>query len=513
MLFNSYEFILVFVPVVWLLYYLTRSLAGFRPAAAILVLASLFFYAYWYPPYIVIILASIGVNFAFGRLISRQDIERSRRKLLLVLGVSFNLALLFYYKYFGFLAGEYASVFWNESLDFTILLPIGISFYTFQQIAFLADSYKQSTRHYDFISYCLFVTFFPQLIAGPIVHHSEMMPQFREARARRVNPGDVATGLTIFAIGLFKKVMIADSLSLYASPVFAAADSGVSVTMMEAWLGTLAYSLQLYFDFSGYSDMAIGLAKMFGITLPFNFNSPYKATSITEFWRRWHMTLSRFLRDYLYVPLGGNRKGEGRRYANLMITMLLGGIWHGAGWGFAIWGLLHGLYLACNHLFQKLCAQRPGLARLMPGPLAWGITFLAVVLAWVPFRATTLDGALGLWSSMFAMNDIGIPRLAIAMLGLQENLGPLAAFLTGGENVIEFQDWARTGIPLIALSAIVALFAPNSQTLVGLVAPANRLDRTIAFAPSRRWAALTAVLLLVCLNSMNSVTEFMYFQF
>ena len=292
------------------------------------------------------------------------------------------------------------------------MLPLGISFFTFQKIAYLVDAYRGEVRAGGFLSFALFVTFFPQLIAGPIVHHSEVIPQFGQKSTYRPNLDNLSMGIGIFVLGLAKKTVLADSIATYATPVFRAAQAGADPTLFEAWGGALAYTFQLYFDFSGYSDMAIGLALMFNIRLPINFNSPYKATNIIDFWRRWHITLSRFLRDYLYIPLGGNRHGVARRYANLMLTMLLGGLWHGAGWTFIVWGGLHGIFLVINHFWHALgvgsattSGARPG----SDGSAARTITFLAVMVAWVFFRAEDFDAATRILAGMAGLNGVQLP--------------------------------------------------------------------------------------------------------
>ncbi len=339
MLFNSYGFIFLFLPVVLLGFYQLGRISHFY-AALWLALASLFFYGYWNPAYVGLLLGSIVCNYSFGRWIAQAGIAPVpvRQKQLLIIAITANLALLGYYKYANFFINNLNPVLgtsWNLG---NILLPLGISFFTFTQIAFLVDTYQGKVKEYSFTHYALFVTSFPHLIAGPILHHKEMMPQFAKPGSYQINWANIAVGLTIFICGLAKKVLIADHLNEFATPIFNAVGAGGHPMLFEAWVGALAYTLQLYFDFSGYSDMAIGLSLMFNVRLPMNFNSPYKATTIIEFWRRWHMTLSRFLRDYLYIPLGGNRKGKIYRYRNLIITMLLGGLWHGAGWTFLIWG-------------------------------------------------------------------------------------------------------------------------------------------------------------------------------
>src|SRR5258706_2117202 len=312
----------------------------------------------------------------------------------LVLAIAANLGLLAYYKYANLLSLSLGALTGLPTPVFDVLLPIGISFYTFTQIAYLADTYKARRAERSFSAYLLFVTFFPHLIAGPVLHHSEMMPQFLRDQ-RRVPPALILEGLLLFACGLAKKVLIADSVAPAVNRVFTLAEMH-TLGVGDSWFGALAYAVQIYFDFSGYSDMAIGLGLLFGIRLPLNFNSPYQSTSIVEFWRRWHMTLSRFLRDYLYFPLGGNRHGPARRQLNLMLTMLLGGLWHGAAWTFVVWGGLHGLYLQVNHAWRVAVGRNPFLERVLKKfptttrLLSWGLTFIAVVVAWGVFPARTV---------------------------------------------------------------------------------------------------------------------------
>src|SRR5450830_1540606 len=349
MLFNSYQFIFLYLPVTLAAFAL---LGRFSHRASIiwLALASLVFYGHWNLHDVPVLCGSILFNFMLSGMISRAESEPLGKRLLAFALVA-NLGALGYYKYSGFAATELAAIGLDTSSFAAPTLPLGISFFTFTQIAFLVDCFQRKAAERNFPSYFLFVTYFPHLIAGPVLHHKEMMPQFNAKRSSFLDAGGLAIGVTMFAIGLFKKVVLADSVAGYANQGFGAAASGVSLTPIEAWSAALSYTFQLYFDFSGYSDMAIGLSRMFGIRLPLNFDSPYKAASITEFWRRWHMTLSRFLRDYLYIPLGGNRKGPTRRYVNLLTTMVLGGLWHGAGWTFVAWGALHGAYLCIDHVW------------------------------------------------------------------------------------------------------------------------------------------------------------------
>ena len=340
MLFNSYSFIFIFLPLTFLIYFLLNSKGLYFYSKTFIALASLVFYSWWNIIYLPLLLLSITFNFTIGIMLSNKTEKNYKKKLLLVLGIITNLLLLGYFKYMDFFIENYNSITDSNFPLLEITLPLAISFFTFQQISYLVDSYKGFTKEYKFIDYTIFVTFFPQLIAGPIVHHKEMMPQFSDNKNKTINFQNISMGLFIFSIGLFKKVVIADSFSSYVSNGF---DIQEKLTFIEAWITSLSYTFQLYYDFSGYTDMAIGLALLFNIKLPINFNSPYKATNIQDFWRRWHMTLSRFLKDYIYIPLGGNKGKDLTIYTNLLITFLLAGIWHGAGWTFVLWGLFHAL--------------------------------------------------------------------------------------------------------------------------------------------------------------------------
>jgi alginate O-acetyltransferase complex protein AlgI len=473
MLFNDPTFLFAYLPVVLLGYFLLGRLQAYRLAAGWLALASLAFYGWDDPARLLsIILSSILFNYILGRWIAAR-----RRRPLLVLGVASNLALLGWFKYAGFVSVNLAAAGLPVPL-LQVALPIGISFFTFTQIAFLVDTYRGEAKEYSFLSYVLFVTYFPHLVAGPILHHKEMMPQFARPATYHADLGHLTTGLSWFAAGIFKKVMLADTVALWADPVFEAAAKGGALSGSEAWLGTLAYTLQLYFDFSGYSDMAIGLALMMGITFPLNFFSPYKATSLIEFWRRWHMTLSRFLRDYLYIPLGGNRHGTGQRLLNLFVTMVLGGLWHGASWNFALWGAMHGLGLAANQAWRTTTVR---LGIRIPALLGQGLTLLLVVLAWVPFRAGTLEAALRLWSAMLVP---GVPS------------GPV---------VIDLRGWLW-----VAVLSAVALLLPNTAELFGR----KRGASWYSWQPRTGAAVLLGLGLgLAVANSLTQPTAFLYFRF
>lgn len=522
MLFNSYEFIFVFLPIVLIIFFIIGGQGRHRAAISFLVGASLFFYGWWNPAYLGLIVGSMLFNYAIGVNLASSFIKNeTNRKLLLAFGLIGNLGAISYFKYFDFFIENINVLFSLSITEKNIILPLAISFFTFQQIAYLVDAYKGITREYSFLHYCLFVLFFPQLIAGPIVHHKEMLPQFMRDSLYKFNAKHFSIGVTIFSIGLFKKIVIADGIAVYATPVFAAADSGVALTFIEAWSGLLAYSFQLYFDFSGYSDMAIGLARMFGVRLPLNFNSPYKATNIIDFWRRWHITLSRFLRDYLYIMLlGGNRNGSGRRYINLLLTMLLGGLWHGAGWGFALWGLLHGAYLTFNHIWRKTLPTTL-LQNSIYIATSWALTFFAVVIAWVPFRAETFPGAMSMWSSMFGINGIGLPgRLRDTILGNDSIAMYLGINFDGATASISYS--IIDAIVMICMCAFIAFLLPNTQQIMRSYRPAFKTygeELTPVFFSWVKWrpntvnAFVVAIIMYVTYIYSNRISEFLYFQF
>jgi len=498
MLFSSYTFLFQFLPAVALAFAAARR---HSPRAGIMVLvgASLFFYGAWRPVYLLLLVASVAVNFSLGLLME----DPLRRRRIGALGVALNLSLLCYFKYTNFIFDS-INMLTGAPLPFiNIVLPLGISFFTFQQIAYLVDVMRGVKVERDIVSYTLFVSFFPHLIAGPLVHHAEMIPQFKRGRTSR-SAVLAARGLAIFASGLFKKVVIADNLAQFVSPVFAHLDAGGGVTAPWAWLATSAYTFQIYFDFSGYSDMAVGLALLFGIRLPVNFRSPYKATSIIEFWRRWHITLSRFLRDYLYIPLGGNRLGEQRRYLNLMVTMLLGGLWHGAGWNFLIWGGLHGLYLCVNHLWQAWRGAGAKFATVPAKALSWAITFFAVVFAWVFFRAKTAAGAWqmlgGLFGSAAGSSAYASPGI-LRLMDLPILVGEERLLLIGGGAVV--------------LALAIALSLPNVPQLFGYreYRRAPEPAGSLRWRPNLAWATLSAFALAISLFGMWQRLEFLYFQF
>ncbi|KQT36270.1 MBOAT family protein [Methylophilus sp. Leaf414] len=408
MLFNSYIFIFAFFPIAFIGFF---YLGKYGQSVANLWLAgmSLFFYGWWDERYLALLLGSILFNFSAGYSIHFFNAirKKSYAKLLLIVAIILNLLLLGYYKYAGFFALSINQISGSILPKLDIILPLGISFFTFTQIAFLVDTYQRKIKEFNFINYTLFVTYFPHLIAGPVLHHNEMMPQFSKPDANKINSDNISAGLSIFVVGLAKKILVADSLANIATPIFTSVASGSEPMLVESWLGVIAYSLQLYFDFSAYSEMAIGISLMLNIRLPINFNSPYKARSIIDFWRRWHMTLSRFLRDYLYIPLGGNRKGQTKKYLFMLITMVIGGLWHGAGWTFIIWGGLHGIYLIVNHLWR---GYKESKNLKYVGKTSYflevSLTFTAVAVAWVFFRADTLSSAFTLLQGMAGVHGL-----------------------------------------------------------------------------------------------------------
>jgi D-alanyl-lipoteichoic acid acyltransferase DltB (MBOAT superfamily) len=453
-----------------------------------LVFASLFFYSWWNIDYLPLILTSMLFNYIIGNTLNENfQRVRSHKKMILAIGISANLALLGYFKYSDFFIENIDLLFGLSIPLLHLALPLAISFFTFQQIAYLVDSYRGETKEYDFLNYALFVTFFPQLIAGPIVHHAEMMPQFASRWNAVKNYRHIATGLFVFSLGLFKKVVIADTFARWANAGF---DNSEVLNFFEAWATSLSYTFQLYFDFSGYTDMAIGAALLFNIKLPFNFNSPYRALDIQDFWRRWHMTLSRFLRDYIYIPLGGNRKGSLRTYTNLLITFLLGGIWHGAGWTFLFWGFLHGVALM-THRFWK------SLGFTLPKMWAWTTTFLFINFTWVFFRANEWSDAVRVLKGMLGLSGIVLAQQFERYL---HRLSSWSSISFG--RVTEQIGGGYMLLFALALGLVVILLLPNSNSF---------RDRKMTV-----WLMLLAALLFsyAVITSFASSTEvFLYFNF
>ena len=499
MLFNSYAFIFVYLPIVLTGFYALGCLKLGLVTQAWLVAASLYFYAYWNVSFLPLLLTSIAFNYLAGRLVSKLRVTHPPWRIPALIGaVACNLMLLGYFKYAAFLLNAVALLLGLPLPASDAPIPLGISFFTFTQIAYLVDVSRADNAERNPIAYALFVNFFPHLIAGPILHHRATIPQFDFSFHIDSSIENIAVGLAIFSFGLFKKVVLADGVAPY---VLLAFSDQQSPEMLDAWTGVLAYTLQIYFDFSGYSDMAIGLARMFGVTFPLNFNSPYKATGIIDFWRRWHMTLSQFLRDYLYIPLGGNRNGGGQAL-NIMVTMLLGGLWHGAGLTFLIWGGLHGLYLVINHKWRQRRGKRA--ASFYSTALSGGLTFLSVVVAWVFFRASGVDQASRILSAMLGLRGLG-------------TTGGLICTMPG-------QDICILGMPTawywIAALLTLALFAPNTQQVMYHWKPALDDMRSVpkpsnlfSFTPTIPWAIVIGLLFAVSVVRLSEHSQFLYYQF
>jgi D-alanyl-lipoteichoic acid acyltransferase DltB (MBOAT superfamily) len=535
MLFNSYEFIFVFLPVAVAAYYLLGRWDA-RWAAGWLVLCSVGFYAWWNPSFVILLLGSIVFNYSVGTGIMASGPDRpARQSMLLVGGIAANLSLLFYYKYLFALLGFFG-ILQGTSWGGSMILPLGISFFTFTQIGYLVDCRQGGVTERGPLDYALFVTFFPHLIAGPILHNREMMPQFADPRTYRFKLENITVGLSIFTIGLCKKVLIADQLAPAADWGFA---DPAGLSLYGAWLAALSYSLQLYFDFSGYSDMAIGLARMFGLRFPLNFDSPYKAHSIIDFWQRWHMTLTRYLTLYLYNPValraarrqakkdGGLAHPAGqkvRAFLGVVIvptlfTMTLAGIWHGAGLQFLIFGLLHAMYLSINHAWRMFGPRRKkGASASRIGVLGgMAVTYIAVLVGQIFFRAASVGDAVAMIGGMSGLHPISgkiiiPPQFGGHFGGLIQRLAS-QGFVAMGSTAADFKAWGW-----IAVGFTIAWGLPNTQQIMAEYSPAlGKVKpgsiRALTWRPGARWGFLTGMLLLTGVFNLANVTRFLYFQF
>jgi D-alanyl-lipoteichoic acid acyltransferase DltB (MBOAT superfamily) len=485
MLFNSYAFIYLFLPITFAGYFVLNRKKLILAAKTWLVLASLFFYGYWNPIYILLILGSIVFNYAVGSTLIRKRGSPVSSRLMLFVGIAGNLSLLVYFKYMDFFIANINAV---SSLNLKLLhitLPLGISFLTFTQIAYLVDAAKGMVREHNFVNYSLFIAFFPRLLVGPIVRHREIIPQFDALRNKLLNYKYIAQGLTLLFLGLFKKVVIADRLADWANTGF---DTAASLTFLEAWITSLSYTLQLYFDFSGYTDMALGASLLFNIKLPVNFNSPYRSLTIQEFWRRWHMTLSRFIRDYIYIPLGGSRASEPRILLNILVTFFLVGLWHGAGWTFVIWGLLHGCALAIFRFWQK------GSFRL-PRFVSWFITFNFINAAWVFFRAQTFSDAMKVLKGMTGLTGVILPERFAHFLAALKGYG-----IQFGNRLPTIQ-WDGRMFCYFVVFFILAVLFKNSGEII------ERLK------PNWRTVVALSLILVISILNLNKTNEFIYFNF
>lgn len=480
MLFNSYIFLFLFLPIVFITYFLLTKLPNKYFAKGFLVLSSLYFYSYWNIKYLPLILASVLINFLIATIMNKKESQKLKKPTLII-GIVFNVALLGYFKYYDFFVSSINQVFASNLPLLKLALPLAISFFTFQQIAFLVDTFRGETKGYNFIDYTFFVTFFPQLIAGPIVHHSEIMSQLKEEKNYRINLKNISAGLFIFAIGLFKKVIIADTFAIWANDGYSKINS---LGLVDSWITTLSYTFQLYFDFSGYCDMAIGLGLLFNLKLPINFNSPYRALNIQDFWKRWHMTLNRFFTQYVYFPLGGSRKGAARTYANIFFIFFISGFWHGAGWTFVIWGIMHGIASVIYRFWSQFKIKLPKI-------VAWALTFGFVHIAWVYFRAPNVEMANQMITNMFNINGFYFPAGIARMLN---------------------ETFNRQFVPVsyyFDLNLILWL----TLTLVFVVLAKNSIEKLNGFKPSYKNIALISLFLVSSVFYLNRVSEFLYFNF
>ena len=490
MLFNSYSFIFIFLPLVALIYFLSYRYLSAKWARLILLISSLVFMSLWNIYFAAVLIFSVLFNYILGSSLSNaiSATNNIHKKIIFIAAIIGNILLLGFFKYSNFFLNNINYCFSAQVSLLNLIIPVGISFYTFMQIAWLVDIYRHGGFRYNFINYCLFVTFFPYIISGPIANHQEIIPQWESKNAGKFNTANLCRGIFIFAIGLFKKTAIADTLAIIANGGF---DAASSLTFTEAWLTSLSFTMQLYFDFSGYTDMAIGIALMFNIKIPANFNSPYKALDIREFWHRWHITLSRFLREYIYIPLGGNRTGEIRTLINLMLTFLIGGLWHGAAWTFVFWGFLHGSALVVHRLWMKTGFHLNKI-------LAWILTFNFINIAWVFFRAKSWEDSLSIIKGMAGFNGILVSHnlesnpfwQKLTVIGIK--FGEWRANLPNSENIVYFLCIAL--IPFVLLTK-------NSNHL---------LEK---FSPSWKNALAISVLMACGLLLLNQSTTFLYFKF
>lgn len=542
MLFNSYEFIFVFLPAM-LLCFFAIGIVSRTWALRWIIFVSILFYALWRPFNVLVIGPSILINFALARTLQRlgEDEKQSQTsRLVLILGLAFNIAFLGYFKYIDFGRSTINDIFGANLVLTHIILPLGISFITFQKIAFLIDVHAKRVKSFTFQDYCLFVLFFPQLIAGPIVHYREMMPQFHSASCR-FNKEDFAVGLTLLSFGLFKKVVLADHIATFVTPIYNQAAEGGGISLILAWAGAIGFTLQLYFDFSGYTDMALGLARFFGVRLPPNFNSPLQASSIIDFWLRWHMTLTRFLTAYIYNPLTlwltRRRLGRGRSVLGarnttigafiyllmfpLLVTMFVSGLWHGAGYGFIFWGLLHGFYLTINHAWRLVgpprWPDRLSYDRLMK-PVGFVLTFVSVSAAMVFFRSPTMASAMDLVRGMIGLNGVALPGAIydhLGLLGIWLHKMGVASQSGGGEDFTKMMIW-------IAVSMFIATACPNTLQILARFEPALGVKPLSTRAPigiaiewdaTPLWAIAVSVLAVTGIISLGGPSEFLYWQF
>jgi len=494
MLFNSYEFIFVFLPITFFIYFYLNHKRLTTAAKAWLVFTSLFFYSWWNIVYLPLILISILFNYTITNTMIEYDKSKRKyfsKKSLLQVGLLFNIGLLVYFKYMDFFISNTNIAFGSNIELLHLALPLAISFFTLQQIAFLIDSYEGLVKEKNFLDYTIFVTFFPQLIAGPIVHHKEMMLQFASVKNKVKSYKNIALGLFIFSIGLFKKVVIADTFAVWATQGF---DVATTLNLFEAWVTSLSYTFQLYFDFSGYTDMAIGAALLFNIRLPINFNSPYKATGMIDFWQRWHITLSNFITTYIYTPIvrSFNKLTFNKAMFATVITFLIAGLWHGASWMFVIFGGLHGIGLITNHYWKKNKIK-------MSKALGWFITFNFVNIAFVFFRAKEWDDAVKVLGAMFSLDNVVLPGFLKNKVGFLNQLNIEFGGFTQNLTTGTFEG--QILLLSICISLLFILIFKNSTEMLK------------DFKPSNYFLVFTVLCFIVSILKLNEYSEFLYFRF
>lgn len=513
MLFNSYEFIFFFLPATWLGWRIALAQGHRRLGVAWLALASLFFYGYWNWKYVPLLLLSLVINYRLG--LSLTTAAPSKRRLLIIIGLVWNIGLLAYFKYFNFFIGTLNQIAGLQWRSISVILPLGISFFTFQKIAYLVDSSRGKVRDTAFLDFTLFVLFFPQLIAGPIVHHGEFIPQLHDEATWRFDPRKTFVGCSLFAFGLFQKTVIADTLAPIADSTFGLAGNEAHLRLVEAWFGVVAYSLQLLYDFSGYSHMALGLALMFGFRLPVNFLAPYSARSIIEFWRRWHITLSAFLRDYAYIPLGGSRAGFPRQMINLIVTMTLAGLWHGAGWTFVLWGAGHGLALCINHLWRRYRRERP--QQDEREKTTWWVrplTWWTVAVGWAVFRSNDFTTVRLLGESLIGLHGISVP---VSWSSWVDSLAPVVR----ARGVFQNFEVTPSALIVFGLAAWASVWGPRLLPWVGVTRQdvtslSSDLESELEprpSAPGYFQAAAVAMMFALAVAGLARSSPFLYFQF
>ncbi len=506
MLFHEAIFIFLFLPIVLPAYFLCRLYLEKNSSILLLSVSSIIFYGYWDVKYVPLLFLSIIFNYFIGQnLIKRLD----KNNIILFFGVFTNLSLLIFYKYSSMIIDNYNIFFgFNFTLNYPDL-PLGISFFTFLQIAYIVDCSKGKVTKTSFSSYFLFVSFFPHLIAGPLVHHKDLIPQF-SLKYKKIAE-NISVGLIIFGIGLFKKLVLSEYVSVASDNMFNGVDNGIMPSFVDAWIGVLSFTLLIYFDFSAYSDMAIGLSKMLGIRLPENFNSPYKSKNIIEFWRRWHITLSQFLKNYLYIPLGGNRHGDLKKYLNILIVMTLAGLWHGAGWTFVLWGSIHGFLLLINHYWQKKNIFT------INHFISFWLTFISIMIAWVPFRSSSIESTINVYKGMFGQFGFILPEhynqiFPHSFTEILLKLGVEFAYLNG--------FGGKNQIIILILLLLFVMKLPNTQEIFQKYKPTLNTNTKnhptlLRWEPNLQNAIILGMIFsyLLILVIQGKSGEFIYFQF